>query len=220
MIRLALPLTLFAAFAVAAPVPKQDQDALRKAFGTFAETDDGGVAFADGRLTLTGKKRRHDFFDNGRPVAYRTERDAAGDFEMSATLLTTTRPKQAKLTDDVRAWSGLYIRVGAKTIRFGKLVRTVTHENKESRDESLWFQHDGTGTRIDGCNHDAVADVRLVKTAESVELFTRDGKNEWARRHTVKAALGDEATVGVFLLVEADHPIEATFADFRLTTGK
>lgn len=204
-------------FAVAAPVPKVVDAELRKAFGPFVETDDATAKFANGRLILasTGKARSN-FFSGDQAVAYRTEREAKGDFTLEVTLLTASRPKQDNPTHDARIRSGVYIRHGTSVLTVGRFVRTATHENKPFHDESLWMQHDGSGTQLAPCPHDETAEVRLVREGKKVEVFIRTGKGDWRRRAGVAVSFEAEVTVGVCLQPEVDQPAEAAFTDFRL----
>lgn len=201
----------------AAPVPKVADAELRKAFGPFADTDDATATFANGRLTLASKgKARRNFFDDGKLVGYRTEREATGDFTLEVTLLTTARPKQDNPMHDARVLSGVYVRHGTEVLMVGKFVRTATHENKAIHDESLWLQHDGSGTRLDGGAHDETAEVRLVRTGPAVEVFLRTGNRDWRKYATTKTRFTGDVTVGVCLLPEVDQPTEAAFTGFKL----
>lgn len=220
MTRLALPLLLLVSLAVAAPVPKADQQQLRAAFGTVPESDAFAATFASGRLTLATKGKAHrSFFDNGKLVAPRTEREVKGDFTLDVTLLTTARPKQENPKHDARVQSGVYVRSGTETVRFGKFVRVATSDDgkKTIHDESLWVEHDGSGSRIDGCAHDEVVRVRLVKAGPTVTGFVRTDKGEWKPAFTKTTRMADEVTVGVVLLSEVDRAVDATFADFTLS---
>lgn len=212
LVAVALPL------AVAAPVPKVPDAELRKAFGPFVETDASAATFANGRLTLASKGMAcPNFFGNdNRPAAYRTERAVKGDFTLEVTLLTASRPTQANPKDDVRVHSGVYICQGTEVVRVGKFVRVVTHENKVLHDESLWCQHDGSGSRLAAHAHDKPAEVRLVRAGSLVDVLVRTDKGDWRKRFTITTRFGDEVTVGVALMPEAAQPAEATFADFKL----
>ena len=220
MTRLALLSLLLVPFAVAAPVPKADQQRLRAAFGAVPESDAFAATFANGRLTLVTKGKAHrSFFDDGKLVAPRTEREVRGDFTLDATLHATSRPRQDGPKHDARVQSGLYVRGDTETVLFGKFVRVATSDDgkRTVHDESLWVQHDGSGSRIDGCPHDEVVRVRLVKAGPKVTGFVRTDKGEWKPAFTKTTRMAGEVTVGVVLLSEVDQAVVATFADFKLT---
>jgi len=214
-----LPTLALALMLPAAPVPKADQQQLRAAFGTVPESDAFSATFANGRLTLTTKGKAHrSFFDDGKLVAPRTEREVKGDFTLDVTLYPTSRPKQDGPKHDARVQSGVYVRGDTETVLFGKFVRAATSDDgkRTVHDESLWVQHDGSGSRIDGCGHDEVVRVRLVKAGPKVTGFVRNDKGEWKSAFTKKTGMADAVTVGVVLLSAVDQAVDATFADFTL----
>lgn len=215
-----LPALALALLLPAAPVPKADQQKLRAAFGTVPESDDFSAAFAGGRFTLSTKGKAHrSFYDDGKLVAPRSERAVTGDFTLNATLLATSRPKQTGPKHDARVQSGVYVRGDTETVLFGKFVRAATTDDgkRAVHDESLWVQHDGSGSRIDGCAHDEVVRVRLVKAGPTVTGFVRNDKGEWKSAFAKTTRMADAVTVGVALLSEVDQAVDATFADFKLS---
>lgn len=218
-----LPTLALALMLPAAPVPKVNVAVLQAAFGTIPMSDDFKGTFDGGRLTLEGLgKARPGFIDDGKLAAFRTERDAKGDFTVEVLLLTAERPTQDSPKHDARCRSGLYIRGDTETVCVGKFVRVATSDDgkRTVHDESLWLQHGGSGSHLSVWSHDEPMRVRLVKTGNNVEVYVHRGSDGWKRRTRVETTLGDEVTVGVALLPEVNQKVKASFADFKLSTGK
>lgn len=214
-----LPALAVMLFVPGAPVPKQNFAALQAAFGTVPESDDFNAKFTQGRLTLVSKgKAFRSFYDDGRLVAPRTERNLSGDFTVEVTLHATSRPKQTVPKQDARVQSGLYIRCETEVVRVGRFVRVATSDDgkKTIHDESLWVEYNGAGSRIVECAHDDRVEVRMVKTAEKIQGFVRRDSGEWSHSFTRATRMGADVTVGVALLPEVDQEASATFEDFKV----
>lgn len=228
--------SLLASVAVSAPVPKPESDADRvaKLLGKVTYPKEGCRFVVDGTTVTAKLPKEKVAHPENWTYSMRTEKEVAGDFELTATLRTTAPrvpfqgPKSGALHHAVGgglvAWS---LDDEDPTARDVVLGRWFERERERRGDPYTWAENRRASYpgiqyvgQTDGTDPQRPLHLRITRTGKTVRTLTsEDGKawKEWAAR---EVDFGKRVAVGVWAFNLTDEPVEVVFEEFSLRTKK
>ena len=221
-----IPVTLlFAAFAAAAPIPKDtERDRIEARFGKIADPTGDCVFKLDGD-TLSVTLPTNTSFDlcHRRDDVPKLLREAAGDFVLTVRIVTDL-PKGAKGFKSVAYIGGGVQLTGKKPDEWAKVVRCVNHfgDNPSGlfavESPPTATCNDGFGTGyvypgLDGQSHH----LRLTRKGKTLTSeASADGKEWKAILEPTPVPADEKLTVALFALHSSDKARTVTFSEYSI----